>query len=84
MSRGYSATPLWGLSRNYAVAGIFFVKIYRLHIVCISALRCTEFHQNRKDTMREIQRFFNLGQNFCENDKRTLHDYIHTYFISIP
>ena len=23
MSRGYSATPLWGLSRNSAVAGIF-------------------------------------------------------------
>ena len=23
MSRGYSATPLWGLSRNSAVAGVF-------------------------------------------------------------
>ena len=23
MSRGYSATPLWGVSRNSAVAGIF-------------------------------------------------------------
>ena len=57
MSRGYSATPLWGLSRNYAVAGIFFVKIYRLHIVRISALRCTEFHQNRKDPMREFSGF---------------------------
>ena len=39
MSRGYSATPLWGLSRNSAVAGIFVVKIYRLHIGRISALR---------------------------------------------
>ena len=36
MSRGYSATPLWGLSRNSAVAGIFFVKISRLRIVRIS------------------------------------------------
>ena len=26
MSRGYSATPLWGLSRNSAVAGIFALK----------------------------------------------------------
>ena len=57
MSRGYSAMPLWGLSRISAVAGIFFVKMYRLHIVCISALRSTEFHQNRKDPMGEIQRF---------------------------
>ena len=39
MSRGYSATPLWGLSRKSAVAGIFFVKISRLHIVRIGALR---------------------------------------------
>ena len=76
MSRGYSATPLWGLSRNSAVAGIFVVKIYRLHIVRISALRWTEFHENRKDPMRDIQRFLNLGHNLCENDKRTLHYYI--------
>ena len=75
MSPGYSATRLWGLSRNSAVAGIFVVKIYRLHIVRISALRWTEFHQNRKDPMRDIQRFLNLGHNLCENDKRTLHDY---------
>ena len=61
MSRGYNATPLWGL---------------RLHIVRISALRWTEFHQNRKDPIREIQRFPNLGHNLCENDKQTLHDYI--------
>ena len=74
MSRGYSATPLWGLSRNSAVAGIVFVKIYRLHIVRISTLRLTEFHQNSKDPMREIQRFLKLGHNLCENDKRTLHD----------
>ena len=64
------------LSRNSAVAGIFLVKISRLHIVRISALRRTEFHQNRKDRMREIQRFPNLGHNLCENDKQTLHDYI--------
>ena len=31
MSRGYSATPVWGLSRNSAVAA-FFVKISRLRI----------------------------------------------------
>ena len=49
MSRGYSATPLQGLSRNSAVAGIF-VKISPLHIVRISALRWTEFHQNSKDS----------------------------------
>ena len=42
MSRGYSTTPLWGLSRNSAVAGIFFVKISRIHIMRISALRWTE------------------------------------------
>ena len=76
MSRGYSATPLLGLSRNSAVASIFFVKIFRLRIVRIGALRWTEFHQNRKDLMREIQRFANLGHNVCENDKQTLHDYI--------
>ena len=76
MSRGYSATPLWDLSRNSAVAGIFVVKIYRLHIVRITASRWTEFHQNRKDPMREIQRFLNLGHNLCEHNKRTLHDYI--------
>ena len=39
MSRGYSATPLWDQGRNSAVAGIHFVKISRLHIVRISALR---------------------------------------------
>ena len=76
MSRGYKATPLWGLSRKSAVAGIFFVKISRLHIVHISSLRWTEFHQNGKDPIREIQRFPNLGQNLCENEKPTLHDYI--------
>ena len=76
MSRGYSATPLWGLSRNSAVAGIFFMRIYRLQIVRISALRWTECHENRKDPMREIQWFLNLGHNLCENDKQTLNDYI--------
>ena len=54
----------------------FFVKISRLHIVRISALRWTEFYQNRKDLIREIQWFPNLGHNLCENDKQTLHDYI--------
>ena len=39
MSSGHSATPLWGLSRNSAVAGTFSVKISPLHIVPISALR---------------------------------------------
>ena len=38
----------------------------------ISALRLTEFHQNRKDPIREIQRFPNLGHNLWENDKQTL------------
>ena len=42
----------------------------------LSALRWTEFHQNRKNPMGEIQRFPNLGQNLCESDKQTLHDYI--------
>ena len=46
------------------------------YIVRISALRWTQFHQNRKDPMREIQRFPNLGHNLCENDKQTLNDYI--------
>ena len=41
-----------------------------------SALCWTEFHQNRKDPMREIQRFPNLDHNLCENDKQTLRDYI--------
>ena len=76
MSRGYIAMPLWGLSQNSAVAGLLFVKISRLHIARISALRWTDFHQNRKDPMREIQRFPNLGHNSCENEKPTLHDYI--------
>ena len=39
MSRGYSAMLLWSLRRNSAVAGIFVVKIYRLYMVRISALR---------------------------------------------
>ena len=51
----------------------FFREISRLLIVRISALRWTEFHQNRKDPIREIQRFPNLGHNLCENDKQTLH-----------
>ena len=54
MSRGYSATPLLGLSRNSAVAGFFFVRISRLHIVRISALRWTKFQQNHEDPIREI------------------------------
>ena len=45
----------------------FFVKISRLHIVRIRALCSTEFHQNRKDPMREIQRFANLGHNLCKS-----------------
>ena len=49
------------------------MKISRLHIARISALRLIEFHQNRKDPIREIQRFPNLGHNSCENDKQTLH-----------
>ena len=51
------------------------VVVSRLRIVSISALRWTEFHQNRKDWLREIQRFANLSHNLCENDKQTLHDY---------
>ena len=39
MSRGYIAMPLWGLSQNSTVAGLLFVKISRLHIARISALR---------------------------------------------
>ena len=42
-------------------------------IVHISALRWTEFDQNRKDPTREIQQFPNLGHNLCENDNQTLH-----------
>ena len=80
MSRGYNATPLWGLSRKSAVAGIFLWR--GLHVVRISALRWTEFHQNRKDPIREIQWFPNLGHNLCENDKQTLHGlYIINYEI---
>ena len=45
-------------------------------IVRISALRWTEFHQTRKDPIREIQRFPNLSHNLCESDKQTLNDYI--------
>ena len=51
------------------------MKISRLPIVCISALRWTEFHQNRQDPIREIQQFPNLGHYLCENEKQTLHDY---------
>ena len=36
MSRGYSCTPLWALSRNSALDGNFFVKISQLDIVPIS------------------------------------------------
>ena len=71
MSRGYSATPLWGLSRNSAVAGIFVVKIYRLYMVRISALRWTEFHQNRKDPMWEIN-LMSLDSNCRRGRDRTV------------
>ena len=47
-----------------------------VEILLLRAFRRTEFHQNCKDPMREIQRFANLGNNLCENDKQTLHDYI--------
>ena len=44
----------------------FFREISQLRIVCISALRWIEFHQNRKDPIREkSQRFPNLGYNLC-------------------
>ena len=76
MSRGYTATPSLGSESKFCCCRHFFVKISRLRIVRISALRSTEFHQNRKDPMREIQRFPNLGHNLCENDKLTLNDYI--------
>ena len=50
----------------------------------ISALRRTEFHQNRKDPIREIQQFPNLGHNLYENDKQTLHGlYIINYEIHL-
>ena len=42
------------------------------------------FHQNRKDPIREIQGFPNLGYNLCENDKQTLHDYIYETMRLIP
>ena len=76
MSRGYSATPLWGLSPNSVVAAFFRENLSATFIVHISALRWTKFHQNRKDPTWEIQQFPNLGHNLCENDKQTLHDYI--------
>ena len=41
----------------------------------ISALRWTKFHENRKDPIREIQWFANLGHNLCKNDKQTLINY---------
>ena len=43
----------------------------RLHTVRISALHWTECQQNRKDPIREIKRFPNLGHNLCKNDKQT-------------
>ena len=55
MSRGYSATPLWGLSRNSAVADIFFVKISQLHIVCISALRFTKIANTQCEKFSGLQ-----------------------------
>ena len=76
MSRGYTATPSLGSESKFCCCRHFFVKISRLHIVRFSALRRTEFHQNRKAPIREIQRFANLGHNSCENDKQTLHNYI--------
>ena len=59
------------MSRGYSAT-----QISRLRRVCVSALRWTEFHQNRKYPMRKIQRFPKLGHNLCENDKQTLKDYI--------
>ena len=48
------------------------MKISRLHIARIRALCSTDFHQNRKDPMREIHRFANLGHKLCKNDKKKL------------
>ena len=48
MSRGYNATPLLRSESKICCCRHFFVKISRLHIVRISALRWTESHQNRK------------------------------------
>ena len=57
---------------NLLLPAFFRVNLSATH----SALRWIEFHQNRKDPIREIQRFPNLGHNLCENDKQTLHDYV--------
>ena len=70
------APRLFGVWVEILLLPAFFVKISRLRIVRISALRWPEFLQNRKDPMLEIQRFPNLGHNLRENDKQTLHDYI--------
>ena len=75
MLHGYSATPLWGLNRNSAVAGIFRENV----LATYSAHQCLALNRvspNREDPMREIHRFANLGHNLCENDKQTLQDYI--------
>ena len=58
---------------NLLLLAFFRENLFLLHILRISALRWTEFNQNRKDPIREIQRFPNLGHNLCENDKQTLH-----------
>ena len=60
------------------------MKISWLCIVRKGPLRWTEFHQNRKDPIREIQQFPNLGHNLCENDKQTLHNYILKYYEIYP
>ena len=56
-----------GSESKFCCCRHFFVKISRLHIVRIRALCSTEFHQNRKDPMPEIQRFANLGHNLCKS-----------------
>ena len=55
---------LFGVWVEFCCCRHFFVKIFRLLIVRISAFSWTEFHQNRKDPMREIHRFPIQGHNW--------------------
>ena len=79
MSRGYSATPFWGLSR----CRDFFVKISRLHIVRTCSTCVEQSFTKIADPMREIQRFPNLGHNLCDFTRLHLQVYTSIYIRKI-
>ena len=74
-SQIFHTNHMLGTLDHYSFRALGSLQFSLENSLGISALRWTEFHQNRKDPRQEIQRFPNLGHNLCKNDKQTFHDY---------